>query len=238
MKASAKTGLLAAFILSMRPKQWSKNLLVFMALFFTVDQAWGPLRYRDRRTPIHEDCRSISALLRPQRRRVHRQRPDGSRRGPAASEETPPAHRIRQAADTPGEGRRRRHRRPCPRGFLLPRTALRTHHAGLSGGNAALLVRPQESGAHRRVRHQRRIHTPGRRRRGRDRFTDIALALHLHRSRSRLRRALQETKRTGRRGRSGPRAARDSESLQPFPPRPTHHGGRPPQRSCPTPSTP
>ena len=40
MKASAKTGLLAAFILSMRPKQWSKNLLVFMALFFTVDQAW------------------------------------------------------------------------------------------------------------------------------------------------------------------------------------------------------
>ena len=42
MKASAKTGLLAAFILSMRPKQWSKNLLVFMALFFTVEQAWDP----------------------------------------------------------------------------------------------------------------------------------------------------------------------------------------------------
>ena len=42
MKASAKTGLLAAFILSMRPKQWSKNLLVFMALFFTIEQAWDP----------------------------------------------------------------------------------------------------------------------------------------------------------------------------------------------------
>ena len=42
MSTSAKTGLMAAFILSMRPKQWSKNLLVFMALFFTVDQAWDP----------------------------------------------------------------------------------------------------------------------------------------------------------------------------------------------------
>ncbi|MCY4530462.1 MAG: decaprenyl-phosphate phosphoribosyltransferase [Chloroflexi bacterium] len=42
MSTSAKTGQLAAFILSMRPKQWSKNLLVFMALFFTVDQAWDP----------------------------------------------------------------------------------------------------------------------------------------------------------------------------------------------------
>lgn len=42
MKTSAETGLLAAFILSMRPKQWTKNLLVFMALFFTVDQAWDP----------------------------------------------------------------------------------------------------------------------------------------------------------------------------------------------------
>ena len=42
MNSSAKTGRPAAFILSMRPKQWSKNLLVFMALFFTVDQAWDP----------------------------------------------------------------------------------------------------------------------------------------------------------------------------------------------------
>ena len=42
MKASSKTGRPAAFILSMRPKQWSKNLLVFMALFFTVEQAWDP----------------------------------------------------------------------------------------------------------------------------------------------------------------------------------------------------
>lgn len=42
MKSSAKTSLPAAFILSMRPKQWTKNLLVFMALFFTIDQAWEP----------------------------------------------------------------------------------------------------------------------------------------------------------------------------------------------------
>ena len=41
MSTSAKTGLLAAFILTLRPKQWSKNLLVFMALFFTVERAWN-----------------------------------------------------------------------------------------------------------------------------------------------------------------------------------------------------
>lgn len=42
MKSSAKTSLPAAFILSMRPKQWTKNLLIFMALFFTIDQVWEP----------------------------------------------------------------------------------------------------------------------------------------------------------------------------------------------------
>ena len=41
MNASTKTGLMAAFILTLRPKQWTKNLLVFMALFFTIDRAWN-----------------------------------------------------------------------------------------------------------------------------------------------------------------------------------------------------
>lgn len=39
MQSSVKTSLPAAFILSMRPKQWTKNLLIFMALFFTINQA-------------------------------------------------------------------------------------------------------------------------------------------------------------------------------------------------------
>lgn len=39
MQSSAKTSWPAAFILSMRPKQWTKNLLIFMALFFTINQA-------------------------------------------------------------------------------------------------------------------------------------------------------------------------------------------------------
>jgi 4-hydroxybenzoate polyprenyltransferase len=33
-------GLLVAFVKSTRPKQWTKNLLVFMAFFFTIDQEW------------------------------------------------------------------------------------------------------------------------------------------------------------------------------------------------------
>ena len=60
MNSSAKTGLPAAFILSMRPKQWSKNLLVFMALFFTVDQAWDP---SDIETGVRLFMRTAAAFL-------------------------------------------------------------------------------------------------------------------------------------------------------------------------------
>ena len=60
MSTSAKTGLMAAFILSMRPKQWSKNLLVFMALFFTVDQAWDPT---DVNTTLDLFAKSAAAFL-------------------------------------------------------------------------------------------------------------------------------------------------------------------------------
>ena len=60
MSTSAKTGLMAAFILSMRPKQWSKNLLVFMALFFTVDQAWDPT---DVNTALDLFAKSAAAFL-------------------------------------------------------------------------------------------------------------------------------------------------------------------------------
>ena len=51
---------MAAFILSMRPKQWSKNLLVFMALFFTVDQAWDPT---DIETGLRLFTRTAAAFL-------------------------------------------------------------------------------------------------------------------------------------------------------------------------------
>ena len=60
MSTSAKTGLLAAFILTLRPKQWSKNLLVFMALFFTVDQAWDPT---DIETALRLFTRAAAAFL-------------------------------------------------------------------------------------------------------------------------------------------------------------------------------
>ena len=60
MSTSAKTGLLAAFILSMRPKQWSKNLLVFMALFFTVERAWN---FTDVETALDLFARTAAAFL-------------------------------------------------------------------------------------------------------------------------------------------------------------------------------
>jgi len=31
-----------AFLTSIRPRQWPKNLIIYFALFFTVDQAWSP----------------------------------------------------------------------------------------------------------------------------------------------------------------------------------------------------
>lgn len=38
--SAIRPGFLIAFVLSTRPKQWTKNLLVFMAFFFTIDQGW------------------------------------------------------------------------------------------------------------------------------------------------------------------------------------------------------
>ena len=60
MKSSAKTGLLAAFILTLRPKQWSKNLLVFMALFFTVERAWN---LTDIEAALDLFARTVAAFL-------------------------------------------------------------------------------------------------------------------------------------------------------------------------------
>ena len=60
MSTSAKTGLLAAFILSMRPEAVVEDLLVFMALFFTVDQAWD---LTDIETALDLFARTAAAFL-------------------------------------------------------------------------------------------------------------------------------------------------------------------------------
>ena len=198
----------------------------------------GPHRYRDRRTPLSEDCRRLHALLGTQRRRVHRQRPHGPGRGPAASEETPSPHRLRQAADPRGESRSRSHWCARPDGLLPSRTAIRAHHVGLSRDHVALHVRPEEDRPYRRVLDQRRIHTPGRCRSGRHRLTHILLALHLHRSCGGIRCALKATKRACRRGRSGPRSARHPGCLHPSRSSTSSSPWPRPLPSCPTPSTP
>lgn len=60
MSTSAKTGLPAAFILTLRPKQWSKNLLVFMAFFFTIERAWN---LTDIETALDLFARTAAAFL-------------------------------------------------------------------------------------------------------------------------------------------------------------------------------
>ncbi|MCH7744819.1 MAG: decaprenyl-phosphate phosphoribosyltransferase [Chloroflexi bacterium] len=35
-------GVSKAFVLATRPKQWTKNLIIFLAFFFTVNEAWNP----------------------------------------------------------------------------------------------------------------------------------------------------------------------------------------------------
>ena len=40
MKNAAR--LAAALFVSMRPRQWYKNLIIYLAFFFTIDEAWSP----------------------------------------------------------------------------------------------------------------------------------------------------------------------------------------------------
>ena len=36
------TGIAKALLVSVRPRQWYKNLLIYLAFFFTIDEAWSP----------------------------------------------------------------------------------------------------------------------------------------------------------------------------------------------------
>ncbi|MBM3932890.1 MAG: decaprenyl-phosphate phosphoribosyltransferase [SAR202 cluster bacterium] len=42
LSSPSLVGILPGLLLTMRPKQWTKNLLVFFALFFTIDEHWDP----------------------------------------------------------------------------------------------------------------------------------------------------------------------------------------------------
>jgi len=35
--------LLKALVVATRPKQWTKNIIVYFAFFFTINQRWNPL---------------------------------------------------------------------------------------------------------------------------------------------------------------------------------------------------
>ena len=50
---TAVVGTVAALLRAMRPKQWTKNLLVYLALFFSINEAWGP----------HVDAPSLTPFL-------------------------------------------------------------------------------------------------------------------------------------------------------------------------------
>ena len=40
-RTTALTGAVKAVLVSMRPRQWYKNLIVYLAFFFTIDEAWA-----------------------------------------------------------------------------------------------------------------------------------------------------------------------------------------------------
>ena len=200
MSTSAKTGLMAAFILSMRPKQWSKNLLVFMALFFTVDQAWDPT---DVNTTLDLFAKSAAAFL-------------------LFSALSGVVYLVNDLMDQEEDGKhpRKRHR-PIASGALPASAAIvGAILIGVPALAASYALEPifglialvylasmllysvglKKLVADRRLHHQRGVRPAGGRGRRRHRLADIALALHLHRSGSGLRRALQATERACQRG--------------------------------------
>ena len=93
---------LVSLLVSLRPGQWTKNLIVFAGLLFSLKAV--------RAASDPDGDRSLRHLLRALRRRVSDQRRHGSRERSASSDQMPAADCGRRSTGF-GRARRRRHHR-------------------------------------------------------------------------------------------------------------------------------
>ena len=82
---------------AMRPKQWTKNAILFFPLAFTLNEYWTPFSPEMYRF-VGLATAGLRRLLPALRRRLHHQRCRRRREGPPAPHEAQPPHRLRQAS--------------------------------------------------------------------------------------------------------------------------------------------
>ncbi len=102
-ETSGRRPLAVSLLISLRPGQWTKNLIVFAGLLFSL-KLFEP-------AAILTVDRGLRHLLRALGRRVSGQRRHGSRERSASSDEVPAADRGRRPSGLRGARRGRRHRR-------------------------------------------------------------------------------------------------------------------------------
>ena len=196
-----------SLVLSLRPSQWTKNLIVFLPLMFAqrlLDVQAGALL--DRR---------LRDLLWPLGRRLPDQRRRGSGGGPAAPDQATPADCLRGAH---GAGSRRlggAHRRPVARGCLLAETALRRRRHVVRRAAGALLGPAEARRDSRRADDRDRVRAARRGRRGGTRRADQPLALRPHDPAGAVSGAQQAAARTGAPRRRRDEPSPDSRGVQP-----------------------
>ena len=160
-------------LLSLRPGQWTKNLLIFAGLLFGR-QLSDPRRRRSRQ-------RRLRRVLRAVGRRLPHQRRLGPRNRSAASAQSPAAHRVGRAVGAGGARPRRivlgaiGARRRVRAGLAV---LLRLGH--LPGAARALLRPAQAHRHHRRADDCDRLRAARGGRRGRRRRGHQPLAARLH----------------------------------------------------------
>ena len=172
-RRSSTAGTLKALLVSLRPQQWTKNLILFAAIIFSGDL--------DRRHAAGPRRRGLRALLRALGLRIPHQRcpRPGARQAARAQEE--PAHGGRGAEPGAGGHRGRRRRGRGARRQLRARPRLRRRRRRLPGAAAPVQLLAQGGGDPRRHGHRGRLRAARHGRRRGHRRQPLALDRALYR---------------------------------------------------------